>query len=57
MPKTKSPPKFSAGDAVRVKLGIADSDFPDVPFGGWAGTVAEIETGAQFEQNQERSVA
>ena len=43
MSKTKSPPKFSAGDAVRVKLGVTDPDFPDFPFGGWAGTISEVE--------------
>jgi hypothetical protein len=46
MPKTKSPPKFSLGDAVRVKLGVTDPDFPDIPFGGWAGTITEIQDGS-----------
>ena len=43
MSKTKNSPKFSVGDAVRVKLGVTDPDFPDIPFGGWAGTIAEVE--------------
>ena len=45
MPKTKSPAAFSVGDAVRVKPGVTDPDFPDIPFGGWAGTISEIEDG------------
>ena len=45
MSKTKSPPTFSAGDAVRVKPGVTDPDFPDIPFGGWAGTISEVEGG------------
>jgi len=43
MSKTKSPPKFSVGDAVRVKPGVTDPNFPDIPFGGWAGTISEVE--------------
>ena len=39
------PPKFSVGDRVRVKYGIADPDFSDIPLGGWAGTITEIEQG------------
>ena len=45
MSKTKSPPKFSAGDAVRVKSGVTDPDFSDFPLGGWAGTISEVEDG------------
>ena len=45
MAKTKSPPKFSVGEAVRVKPGVNDPDFPDIPFGGWAGTVLEVADG------------
>jgi hypothetical protein len=45
MSKTKSPPMFSVGDAVRVKPGVAGPDFPDIPFGGWAGTISEVEDG------------
>jgi hypothetical protein len=28
---------------VRVKAGTADPDFPDIPLGGWAGKVCEVE--------------
>ena len=43
--KNASSARFSPDDAVRVKPGVADPDYPDVPFGGWAGQVAEIEPG------------
>lgn len=36
---------FSKGDRVRVKAGVRDPDFPDMPLGGWAGTVEEVEKG------------
>jgi hypothetical protein len=29
--------------AHRVKYGIPDPDFPDIPLGGWAGTIAEVD--------------
>ena len=31
------------GDKVRVKYGVIDADFPDIPLGGWTGTVTEVE--------------
>ena len=34
-------PAFKVGDRVRVKHGIRDTDYPDMPLGGWAGTVSE----------------
>lgn len=43
MSKTKSPPKFKVGDAVRVKAGVTVPDFDDIPLGGWAGEVVEVE--------------
>jgi len=45
MSKTKSPPTFSVDDAVRVKLGVTDSNFPDISLGGWAGTITEVQDG------------
>ncbi len=45
MSKMTPSPKFSLGDVVRVKPGVTDPDFPDIPFGGWAGTIAEVEDG------------
>ena len=41
--KPLSPPRFSVGDLVRVKTGVSDPDFPDIPLGGWAGTISEID--------------
>src|SRR3954470_11304725 len=46
MPRKKKPSdaaRFKVGDKVRVKPGVRDPDFPDIPLGGWAGTVKEIE--------------
>lgn len=34
--------KFKVGDLVRVKHGIRDTDYPDIPLGGWAGTINEV---------------
>ena len=38
-----SPPRFKPGVKVRVRHGVRDPDFPDIPLGGWAGTVKEVE--------------
>ncbi len=35
--------KFSLGDKVRVKRGVRDVGFPDMPLGGWAGTVIGVQ--------------
>jgi hypothetical protein len=34
--------RFKVGDKVRVKPGVNDSVFLDMPLGGWTGTVTEI---------------
>jgi hypothetical protein len=34
-------PLFPIGTAVRVRRGSTDEDFPDIPLGGWSGTVVE----------------
>jgi hypothetical protein len=36
-------PKFHVGDLVRVKHGVTDIDYPDIPMGGWVGSVSIIE--------------
>jgi hypothetical protein len=36
------PVKFKVGDKVRGKHGVKDVDYPDMPMGGWAGTVIEV---------------
>jgi hypothetical protein len=45
--KPSTPPRFAVGDQVRVKYGTADPNFPDIPLGGWAGTVTEVGHDAQ----------
>jgi hypothetical protein len=47
-PKPPPPPaRFAVGARVRVKPGTADPDFPDIPLGGWAGTVTEVDRHAR----------
>jgi hypothetical protein len=41
----KAPAKFVVGDSVRVRTGVTDPDFPDIPLGGWVGKIAEVEDG------------
>jgi hypothetical protein len=36
-------PLFRMGNKVRVKYGVIDPDFPDIPLGGWTGIVTEVE--------------
>ena len=40
--KPPVPPKFKVGDRVRVKYGVLDPDFSDIPLGGWAGAITEV---------------
>ena len=35
-------PRFKVGDKVRVKPGVSDPDFGDMPLGGWSGSVTDI---------------
>jgi hypothetical protein len=44
--KAKNPsitPRFEPGAKVRVKRGVTDPDFPDIPLGGWAGSIKEVQ--------------
>jgi hypothetical protein len=41
--KPRTPARFAAVAQVRVKPGTTDPDFPDIPLGGWAGTVREVD--------------
>ena len=34
---------YAVGDKVRVRRGVADPEYPDLPLGGWAGSVAEVD--------------
>ena len=41
--KPRTPTKFSVGQLVRVRPGIRDEQHPDIPLGGWAGAIAEVD--------------
>jgi hypothetical protein len=43
--KSEARTKFAVGDPVRVRSGVTDPDFPDIPLGGWAGKITEVEKG------------
>jgi len=36
---------YAVGDRVRVRRGVTDPDYPDLPIGGWAGAVVQLENG------------
>jgi hypothetical protein len=40
--KASATPRFKVGDKVRVKSGVKDPDFPEMPLGGWTGSIIEI---------------
>lgn len=40
--------KFKVGDKVRVKQGIRDTDYPDIPLGGWAGAITEVQKDGMY---------
>lgn len=40
--KPPTPAKFKIGDRVWVRHGVRDEDHPDIPLGGWAGTISEV---------------
>jgi uncharacterized protein YodC (DUF2158 family) len=52
MPKKKRVPspvaRFKVSDKVRVKHGIRDTDYPDIPLGGWAGTISEVHNDGMY---------
>jgi len=39
---------FKVGDKVRVKHGITDVDYPDMPLGGWAGAISEVHNDGMY---------
>jgi hypothetical protein len=42
-PVPPSPPRFNVGDRVRVRPGVSDPDYSDIPWSGWAGVVDEVQ--------------
>jgi hypothetical protein len=34
--------RFQVGNKIRVKPGVSGPNFPDMPLGGWSGTITEI---------------
>jgi len=42
-PRVHVPARFAVGASVRVKPGTVDPDFPDIPLGGWVGTITEVD--------------
>ena len=44
--KLRTPARFAAGAQVRVKPGTTVPDFEDIPLGGWAGTISEVDQGS-----------
>lgn len=40
--KNNSDAQFKTGDVVRVRHGVRDTDYPDMPLGGWTGNVVEV---------------
>lgn len=43
--KSSRAAQFRVGDNVRVRHGVMDNDYPDMPIGGWAGTISETHKG------------
>ena len=40
--KTPSAAAYKIGEKVRVRHGVKDYDYPDMPLGGWTGTIAKV---------------
>lgn len=47
--KRPRPAAFKVGDKVRVKHGVRDVDYPDIPLGGWAGTIAKVHQNGMYD--------
>ncbi len=47
--KPSAPSRFKVGDKVRVKRGVKDEEYPDIPIGGWAGTVVKSDKHGMYE--------
>jgi uncharacterized protein YodC (DUF2158 family) len=40
--------RFKVGDRVRAKHGFRDEEHPDIPLGGWTGTVSEVHRSGMY---------
>lgn len=40
--KAPSAAKFKPGEKVQVRHGVSDTDYPDMPLGGWKGVIVEV---------------
>ena len=38
------PTKFRRGTQVRVRRGVTDPGYADIPIGGWSGTIREVDS-------------
>ena len=47
-PESSPVAKFKVGDKVRVKHGVADVDYPDIPMGGWVGEVTKVDKNGMY---------
>ena len=41
--RTPEAARFQPGAKVRVRYGVIVPDLPDIPLGGWTGTVTQVE--------------
>ena len=48
------PAKFKIGDRVWVRHGVRDEDHPDIPLGGWAGTISEVHNRGMYSVHWSR---
>ena len=46
--KTHPAADYQIGAKVRVRDSVKDYDYPDIPLGGWAGTIAETHDGGMY---------
>ncbi|MDD4787536.1 MAG: calcium-binding protein [Pirellulales bacterium] len=51
-----APAKFKVGDRVRVKRGIRDTEYPDMPLGGWAGIISASDKDGMFTVRWSREI-
>lgn len=52
--KPRVPAKLKIGYKARVKDGITDVEYQDMPMGGWAGTISELHNDAMYTVRRSR---